>query len=121
MQEVKTFEELPEKLTYPAISTALFEKLRETGMPEEWQSMELWDVYGEDGRETGDILVRGEEIPEGCLHAVAKVFVVHEDGSVLLTRRHLEKPAYPGCWECGSGRAVLKGEHFSLAARRELL
>ena len=71
--------------------------------------------------ETGDILVRGEEIPEGCFHAVAKVFVVHEDGSVLLMRRHLEKPAYPGCWECGAGGAVLKGEHFSLAARRELL
>ena len=121
MQEVKTFGELPEKLTYPAISTALFEKLRETGMPEEWQSVELWDVYGEDGSVTGDILVRGEEIPEGCFHAVAKVFVVHEDESVLLMRRHLKKPAYPGCWECGAGGAVLKGEHFSLAARRELL
>ena len=93
MQEVKTFEELPEKLTYTAISTALFERLRETGMPEEWQSVKLWDVYGEDGSVTGDILVRGEEIPEGCFYAVAKVFVVHEDGSVLLMRRHLEKPA----------------------------
>lgn len=90
-------------------------------MPEEWQSVELWDVYGEDGSVTGDILVRGEEIPEGCFYAVAKVFVMHEDGSVLLMRRHLEKPAYPGCWECGAGGAVLKGEHFSLAARRELL
>ena len=41
MQEVKIFEELPKNLTYPAISTALFERLRETGMPEEWQSVEL--------------------------------------------------------------------------------
>lgn len=57
MQEVKTFEELPEKLTYPAISTALFEKLREyrhAGRMAEYGIMGcLWRGWQRDRRYSG--------------------------------------------------------------------
>ena len=83
--------------------------------------MELWDAYKADGTLAGSTLVRGEEIPEGLCHAVAEVFVMHEDGSILLMQRDQNKPNYPGYWESGAGGAVLKGESFEHGARRELL
>lgn len=83
--------------------------------------MELWDAYRPDGSLSGGTLVRGEEIPEGLCHGVVEVFVIHEDGSILLMQRDKNKENYPGCWESGAGGSVLKGESFELGARRELL
>lgn len=147
MEEVKTFEELPDNLTYPAIATVLFEELKqrekqvvvrenkknvyENCQCEESQyedsqliyseKVELWDAYKEDGSLTGEILVRGKAIPEGLFNAVAEVFVMHRDGTILMMRRDMNKPIYPGFWESGAGGAVLKGESFRMGARRELL
>lgn len=36
-------------------------------------------------------------------------------------KRDCKKPNYPGYWESGAGGAVLKGESFTMGARRELL
>ena len=83
--------------------------------------MELWDAYKPDGTLAGGTLIRGEKIPDGLCHGVSEVFVMHEDGSILLMQRDFNKPNYPGCWESGAGGAVKKGESFELAARRELL
>ena len=83
--------------------------------------MELWDAYKSDGTLAGSTLVRGEKIPEGLCHAVSEVFVMHEDGTILLMQRDKNKPNYPGYWESGAGGSVLKGEIFELGARRELL
>ena len=78
--------------------------------------MELWDAYKSDGTLAGSTLVRGEKIPEGLCHAVSEVFVMHEDGSILLMQRDFNKPNYPGCWESGAGGAVKKGESFEKLA-----
>lgn len=83
--------------------------------------MELWDAYKTDGSLAGSTLVRGEKIPEGLCHAVADVFVIHEDGTILLMQRDKSKSKYPGYWESGAAGSVLKGESFELGARRELL
>ena len=83
--------------------------------------MELWDAYKADGTLAGSTLIRGEEIPEGLCHAVAEVFVMHEDGTILLMQRDKNKPHYPGYWESSAGGAVRKGESFEHGARRELL
>lgn len=40
--------------------------------------MELWDAYTRDGQPTGDLLVRGEKIPQGLYHIVCEVLVRHE-------------------------------------------
>ncbi len=82
--------------------------------------MELWDGYNPDGTLAGIDLIRGEKIPENLRHAVAEVFVMHRDGSVLLMQRDWSKPMYPGCWESGAGGSVVKGESFLDGARREL-
>lgn len=81
---------------------------------------ELWDAYLADGTLAGKVLIRGEQIPEGLYHAVAEVFVLHADGSVLLMQRDKRKPNYPGCWESGASGSVVKGESFLQGAVREL-
>ena len=69
--------------------------------------MELWDAYYEDGTLAGLDLVRGEKIPEGLRHAVAEIFVVHKDKSILLMQRDFGKPNYPGLWENGASGSVI--------------
>ena len=49
------------------------------------------------------LLIRGEPIPEGLYHIVVEVLAVHQDGSVLLTRRDYNKGGYPGLWESSAG------------------
>jgi len=82
--------------------------------------MELWDAYNIAGTLAGVDLIRGEKIPEGLRHAVAEVFVIHEEGTILMMQRDRNKPNYPGYWESGAGGAVLKGEDFFEGAKREL-
>lgn len=65
-------------------------------------------------------MIRGLRIPPEYRHAVSEVFVIHEDGSILLMQRDFNKPNYPGFWESGAGGSVLKGETFEEAAKREL-
>lgn len=84
------------------------------------ENIEYWDAYYPDGTHAGVDLIRGREIPGPYRHAVAEVFVLHEDGTVLLMKRDLNKPNSPGCWESGAGGSVLKGETFEQGARREL-
>ncbi len=85
------------------------------------RNVEFWDAYYEDGTLAGCDLVRGEKIPKGLRHAVAEVFVMHRDGSILLMQRDFEKPNSPGFWESSAGGSVLKGECFREGAKRELL
>lgn len=84
------------------------------------QNIEFWDAYYPDGTLAGCDLVRGEKIPEGLKHAVAEVFVMHKDGTILLMQRDFNKPNNPGFWESSAGGSILKGECMIDGARREL-
>lgn len=53
--------------------------------------MEIWDAYNKDGTLAGVDLIRDEEIPKGLRHGVAEVFVIHEDGTILLMQRDWNK------------------------------
>lgn len=113
---IKFFDRLPENLTYPAIHPYLYEKAIDFIS----KAPEIWDAYYPDGTLAGADLIRGQRIPSEYRHAVAEVFVIHEDGSILLMQRDFNKPNYPGFWESGAGGSVLKGEDFEKAAKREL-
>lgn len=84
------------------------------------EKIETWDAYNEDETLAGIDLVRGEKIPKGLKHAVAEVFVLHTDGTILLMKRDTDKPNYPGFWETGASGSVIKGESFLEGAIREL-
>ena len=82
--------------------------------------MELWDAYDRNGNKTGEILVRGEPIPEGRYHLVSEVLVRHVDGSYLCMIRSREKPNYPLYPECTAGGSALMGDSPLDCIRREL-
>ena len=83
--------------------------------------MELWDAYDALGVKLNCSLVREEPLPANYLHVVATIAVRHHDGTWLLTRRDLNKPSYPGCWELSCGGSILKDETWYNGACRELL
>lgn len=85
--------------------------------------MEMWDLYDEQGRKTGEIWERSRarEIPEGRYHIVCDILIRHRDGEFLLTRRDPEKDVYPGCLEASAGGSALAGESPEEGARREML
>ena len=85
--------------------------------------MEMWDLYDEQGRKTGETWERSRarEIPEGRYHIVCDILIRHRDGDFLLTRRDPEKDVYPGCLEASAGGSALAGESPEEGARREML
>lgn len=85
--------------------------------------MEMWDLYDEQGRKTGETWERSRarEIPEGRYHIVCDILIRHRDGDFLLTRRDPEKDVYPGCLEASAGGSALAGETPEEGARREML
>lgn len=85
------------------------------------EAMEIWDAYTLDGTLAGVDLIRGEAIPKGLRHGVVDIFVMHEDGTILMMQRDWNKDGYPGYWESGAGGSILKGETFLEGAKRELL
>lgn len=83
--------------------------------------MELWDAYTREGVPTGQVLVRGEPIPDGLYHIVCEVLVRHRDGSYLCIERAHTKPNFPGYYEATAGGSALCGENPLDCVRRELL
>lgn len=84
--------------------------------------MEIWDLYDEQGRKTGETWERSRafEMPEGRYHIVSDILIRHRDGDFLVMRRDPNKDAYPGCLEASAGGSALAGETPEQAARREM-
>ncbi len=65
--------------------------------------MELWDLYTRAGVPVGKTHIRGDVMPEGAYHIVCETIVRHSDGSYLLMKRAMCKPAFAGYLEAGAG------------------
>lgn len=79
---------------------------------------ERLDLYDENRRGTGQILLRGEAVPEGRYFLCVSAWIVNARGEYLLTRRHPNK-SHPLKWEC-TGGCVRAGEDSLSAAVREV-
>ena len=79
---------------------------------------ELWDLYDSQRRPLHRQLPRGVPLEPGTYHLVIEALVLREDGRLLLTQRHPDKP-YGLLWECTGGSALC-GEDSLSAALREL-
>jgi 8-oxo-dGTP pyrophosphatase MutT (NUDIX family) len=100
-----------------------FLKLSIIMIDKESMTMEIWDLYDEQGQKTGETWERSRarEIPEGRYHIVCDILIRHQDGEFLLTLRDPDKDVYPGCLEASAGGSALAGETPEEAARREML
>lgn len=80
---------------------------------------ELWDLLDAERNPTGKTLERGKPIPKGYYHIIIEVWTMLPDGRLLLTKRHPDKPMFPGMWE-GTAGSVVAGESSLQGAIREL-
>lgn len=81
--------------------------------------MELWDAYNQNRELTGEVLVRGEPIPDGRYHLVVQVWIRNSRGQYLISQRAADRPSYSWKWECIGG-SVTKGEDSLTGALREV-
>lgn len=82
--------------------------------------MELCDLYDACGCPTGQTIVRGNPVPSGCYRLVTGILCMHQDGSVLIVKRHPNKRTHPNLYEASASGGVHAGETAEQAARREL-
>jgi len=71
--------------------------------------MEYYDILTVYRYPTGSVRPRGEAMAEGEYRHGAEIWIFHEDGRLMITRRHLKKDGHPGKWEC-TGGLVTTGE-----------
>ncbi len=82
--------------------------------------MEVWDILDRNGEPTGKTVERKRIcLMKGEYHLVVHIWVLGNDGRVLIQRRSFSKPLMPGEWAAIGGSA-LSGETAVDAARREL-
>ena len=81
---------------------------------------EKWDIIDEKGNPTGKVTLRGRAIlRSGEYHLVVHIWIVSDDGKILLQKRSESKKLMPGEWAATGGAAV-SGEDSFTAASREL-
>lgn len=80
---------------------------------------ELCDVLDRYGNKTGEIFPRGFCIDNKLCYKCAIVWVVNNDGNVLIQKRSETKRLYPGKWDKSVGGGVSSGETSVETALRE--
>ena len=80
---------------------------------------ELLDIYDENRRLTGRVVLRGEELKPGDYRLVVLVWIVNGAGELLITLRSPEKEDWANFWE-NTGGAVKAGETSREGCVREL-
>ncbi len=82
--------------------------------------MEVWDILDKNGVPTGKTVERKRIcLGKGEYHLVVHIWILGNDGRVLIQRRSFDKPLMPGEWAAIGGSA-LSGESALAAAKREL-
>lgn len=81
---------------------------------------EIWDILNEKGCLTGKTAIRGiGALKPGEYHLVVHIWVVSDDGKILIQQRSQAKKLMPGEW-AATGGAAISGEDSFEAASREL-
>lgn len=83
--------------------------------------MEIWDLYDQDRIPTGELGVRGVELPKGRFHMVVHVCIFNNRHEMLIQQRQINKKGWPNLWDVSVGGSACQGENSHLAAERETL
>ena len=83
--------------------------------------MELFDLYDNRRRLTGETMVRGGDVPPGRRRLVVHICVFNSAGQLLIQQRQPFKEGWPNLWDVTVGGAVCAGETSQEGAHRELL
>ena len=83
--------------------------------------MEIFDLYDEHRRPTGETMRRGTPTPEGRYRLVVHVCIFNSKGEMLIQQRQPFKSTWANMWDVSVGGAVTAGETSQQGAHRELL
>ena len=81
--------------------------------------METWDVYDNKGNTTGKTKTRNDVFLDGEYHLVVSLWILNEDGKLLIQKRTPTKRIDSGLWSIISGTAQA-GESSEQACVREV-
>ncbi|GGD59298.1 NUDIX hydrolase [Muriicola marianensis] len=83
--------------------------------------MEEWvDVLDEDGRHTGETILKSEAHRKGVFHPTVHIWFYNTQGEILLQFRSPLKKTFPGFWDVSVAGHVGAGETVEQAALREI-
>lgn len=82
--------------------------------------MELFDLYDDERKFTGETIERGKPLPENRYHLVIHICIFNSDGKMLIQQRQPFKKSFPGKWDVSVGGSAVAGENSRQAASREL-
>ncbi|MBR1389852.1 MAG: NUDIX domain-containing protein [Lachnospiraceae bacterium] len=82
--------------------------------------MEQWDLYTKDRIPTGEVMVRGDAVPENRYRMVIHVCIFNSRGQMLIQQRQVDKQGWSNLWDVSVGGHALAGESSSEAAEREV-
>ena len=81
---------------------------------------EIWEVLDSDGNNTGKIVTRREDIPEGYYHLGADIWIINSDNKIFIQKRSPIKRLSPNLWAM-TGGSVIKGESSLETIERETM
>lgn len=82
--------------------------------------MELWDLYDESDRKTGETMRRGDPIPPDRYHLVVHITIFSPDGRMLIQQRQPFKDGWSNLWDVTVGGSAVAGDDSRTAAMREV-
>lgn len=82
--------------------------------------MELFDLYDDERKFTGETIERGKPLTENRYHLVIHICIFNSDGKMLIQQRQPFKKSFPGKWDVSVGGSAVAGENSRQAASREL-
>lgn len=83
-------------------------------------SQEYFDILDENGNKTGKIKLRSEVHRDGDWHKAVHIWILNDDGDVLLQRRCPTKDSNPNMLDISCAGHLSAGDDSLLAALREL-
>lgn len=81
--------------------------------------MELWDIYDDNRKKTGQTIMRGEKLQFGQYHLVIHAWIINNNGEILIQQRAPQVEVWPNMWAMTGGSAI-EGEESTEACRREV-
>lgn len=83
-------------------------------------SQEFFDILDENGNKTGKIKLRSEVHRDGDWHKAVHIWILNDDGDILLQRRCPTKDSNPNMLDISCAGHLSAGDNSLLAALREL-
>lgn len=82
--------------------------------------MEKFDVLDEKGNPTGKTKLRSEVHRDGDWHKSVHIWIINNDGQLLMQKRSPEKDSHPNQWDISSAGHVSAGDTSLGASVREI-